>query len=71
MGDKPVSATSGLQARAFDPARRSVIPANLTGRNWLVDGKILARLGDFSQLTCKYNNRRGINYPPNNLSHMP
>jgi hypothetical protein len=38
MSEKPVSATSDLQARPFDPARRRVVPADLTGRDWLVDG---------------------------------
>jgi len=36
MSEKPVSATSDLQARTFDPARRRVVPAGLTGRDWLV-----------------------------------
>ena len=71
MSEKPDSATSDLQARTFDPARRRVVLADLTGRDRLVDGCIVARLGDFSQLTCKHKNSRGINYPPNNLSHMP
>ena len=44
MSDKPASATSDLQARAFDPARRRVVPEDMTGRDWLIDGRILARL---------------------------
>ena len=44
MSEKPVSATSDLQTRLFDPARRRAVPADLTGRDWLVDGEIVARL---------------------------
>ncbi len=47
MSEKPVSATSDLQARLFDPARRRAVPADLTGSDWLVDGEIVARFGDF------------------------
>ncbi len=43
MNEKPVCATSDLQTRLFDPARREVVPADLTGRDWLVEGLILAR----------------------------
>jgi len=38
MSEKPVSATSDLQARHFDPARRRAVLAGLTGRDWLLDG---------------------------------
>ena len=38
MSEKPVSATSDLQARLFDPARRRVVHEDLTGRDWLFDG---------------------------------
>ena len=37
MSEKPVSATSHLQARHFDPARRRVVAAGLIGRDWLFD----------------------------------
>jgi hypothetical protein len=43
MSEKPVSATSDLQTRLFDPARRGWVPADLTGRDWLVDAQIVAR----------------------------
>jgi hypothetical protein len=38
MSEKPASATSDLQARTFDPARRRVVLADLTGRDGLIDG---------------------------------
>lgn len=38
MSEKPDSATSDLQARLFDLARRRVVPTGLTGRDWLLDG---------------------------------
>jgi len=37
MSEKPASATSDLQARLFDPARRRVVPEDMTGRDWLFD----------------------------------
>ena len=38
MSGKPAYATSDLQARTLDPARRRVVLADLTGRDGLVDG---------------------------------
>ncbi|OGO33494.1 MAG: hypothetical protein A2W35_18310 [Chloroflexi bacterium RBG_16_57_11] len=38
MSEKPVSATSDLQTRLFDPARQRAVLAGLTVRDWLVDG---------------------------------
>ena len=38
MSGKPAYATSDLQARTLDPARRRVVLADLTGRDWLFDG---------------------------------
>ena len=37
MSEKPVSATSDLQAPLFDPARRREVPADLAGEiGWLI-----------------------------------
>jgi hypothetical protein len=43
MSDKPASATSDLQARLFDLARRRVVLADLTGRDWLFNALIVTR----------------------------
>ena len=40
MSDKPVSATSDLQARLFDLARRREVLADPTGRDWLFMDKL-------------------------------
>ena len=37
MSGKPGSATSDLQARAFDPARQRVVLTDLMGRDGLFD----------------------------------
>ena len=50
MSEKPVSGTSDLQTHLFDTALRAAVPADLTGRDWLVDWYFVARLEDF----CRY-----------------
>jgi len=50
MSGKPDSATSDLQARAFDPARRRAVLADLTGRDGLISVLIVAR----SVVLCSY-----------------
>jgi hypothetical protein len=51
MSEKPASATSDLQARAFNPARRRVVLADLTGRDGLFGELIVARLEVLSHFT--------------------